>query len=152
MQSPVRTVLRTLAGRLPDKTKKGKKVKKIPFVIFWSDFLQKFSAENQELLSEVVNAVSSTRKSGKVADSILDKLASQLSAYPQPHVLAGCRTYIEKDYAAEGKNERYLVGIIRQLAKRNGDGQRPALNGPTKTEGQLAIERAEQELQQEVGQ
>jgi hypothetical protein len=141
---------RTLAGRLQDKTKKDKKGKNIKPSVFFSDFLQKFPAEDQELFTELVKAISSTRKSGKVADSVLDKLASQLSAYPKDHVLNGLRTYLEKDYAAEGKNERYLVGIVRQLAKRNGDGFKgQVLNMPPKTEVQIAMDRAMQELQQE---
>jgi hypothetical protein len=35
--------------------------------------------------------------------------------YPVESIMAGIETYTEKDYAAQGKGEKYLLGIIRNL-------------------------------------
>ena len=121
-------------------SKKNKKVNKKPSV-FWSDFLRRFATEDQQTLSNVLMAISSTRKSGKIAEGIQDALAVKFSQYPQGAVLAGCRTYMQKNYAAEGKDEKYLIGIVRQLSK-NGFHE----NQPAKTQGQAAIDAAAREL------
>jgi hypothetical protein len=57
-----------------------------------------------------------------VALSILDKLAETLSRYPRDVVLRSCQIYLDKNCAAEGKGERYLLGIVRGEYKRNGQG------------------------------
>jgi hypothetical protein len=118
-----------------------------------SGYLSQLPPEGQELLRQTVQAVASTRKSGKVSASVLDTLASKFAQHPEAAVLAGCRIYLERDYASEGKAEAYLLGIVRGEAKRihGGDranGSRPTpTNGPVKTPGQLAIERVFAEQQ-----
>ena len=118
-----------------------------------SQYLLEHTPEGQEIIRQIVQAIASIRRSNKVAGSVLDALAKKWSRYPQAAVLSGCRIYLDKNYASEGKSEAYLLGIIRQEAKRpNGRGQglqagqneekTPApLPRPTQTPGQRLIER-----------
>ena len=68
---------------------------------------------DQDLINRVFQAIASTRKSGKVADSVLLAQLQKWERYPVEQVEAGIRVYLEKDYAGQGKREDYLLGIIR---------------------------------------
>ena len=70
---------------------------------------------DQDLIDRVFQAVASTRKSNKVADSVLYAQLKRWERYPVEQVEAGIRVYLDKNYADEGKDEKYLYGIIRRL-------------------------------------
>jgi hypothetical protein len=118
------------------------------------DYLQQHTPEGQEILRQVVQALASTRQFGKVAPSVVNAQARKWSRFPVSVVLKACRIYLGHRYAEEGKGEAYLLGIIRQEAKRtNGHGEQsdngqdegrpPTPQSPApKTAGQRAIERA----------
>ncbi len=146
----------------PNNGNKGNKQKEASGLTL-AQYLGRLAPEDQEVIRQTVQAIASTRKSGKVAQSVLDSLAKRLDGYPQPVVLQACRTYLAKDYASQGKGEAYLLGIVRGEARRqNGNGREPSSpfvgqegKAPTpvtpapKTEGQLAIDRALAEKRRE---
>jgi len=68
---------------------------------------------DQDLINRVFQAIASTRKSNKVAESVLFAQLQKWERYPVEHVEAGIRIYLEKDYAGQGKKEDYLFGIIK---------------------------------------
>ena len=68
---------------------------------------------DQELINRCFEAIRSTRKTGKVADSVLVAQLRKWERYPVEQVETGIRAYLDKDYAAQGKREEYLWGIIR---------------------------------------
>ncbi len=68
---------------------------------------------DQELVDRAFQAIASTRKSNRVANSILLSQLQKWEKYPVDHVQAGIRIYLEKECAADGKGEKYLLGIIR---------------------------------------
>ena len=68
---------------------------------------------DQELIDQAFDAIRSTRKTGKVADSVLLAQLRRWEHYPVEQVEAGIRVYLDKGYAAQGKREDYLYGIIR---------------------------------------
>jgi hypothetical protein len=68
---------------------------------------------DQDLLNRVFQAIVSTRKCGKVKDTVLVAQLMKWQRYPVAQVEAGLRIYLEKDYAGQGKGEGYLLGIIR---------------------------------------
>jgi hypothetical protein len=68
---------------------------------------------HQNLIDSVFQAISSTRKSGRVAESVLIAQLQKWEKYPVEQVESGMRVYLEKDYAGQGKREAYLMGIIR---------------------------------------
>ena len=91
-----------------------------------------FSLKNrysdQDLIEKVFQAIASTRKSGKVAESVLLAHLQKWDRYPVVQVEAGIRIYLEKDYAGQGKRESYLLGIIRN--QKVFDREQPAAEPP----------------------
>jgi hypothetical protein len=70
---------------------------------------------NPHLIDQTVEAIKSTRKTNKVSSNILNELFKRLEKYPAQTVERGCQIYLDKNYAAQGKDEKYLLGIIRKL-------------------------------------
>lgn len=68
---------------------------------------------NQKLIDQAFDAIRSTRKTGKVSPSVLLAQLQKWKRYPVKQVEAGIRVYLEKDCAGDGRDERYLLGIIR---------------------------------------
>lgn len=69
--------------------------------------------QNPSLIDQAFQAIAATRKSGKVAESILLAQLKRWERYPVKQVESGIHIYIEKDCAGQGKREDYLLGIIR---------------------------------------
>lgn len=68
---------------------------------------------DQETIIQAFKAISSTRKSNRIADSVKVSVLKKWERYPVESVTAGIHTYLEKGYADQGKDEKYLLGIIR---------------------------------------
>jgi hypothetical protein len=68
---------------------------------------------DQKLINDVFAAIASTRKSNKVADSVLLAQLQKWERYPIEQVESGIRIYLDKAYADQDKGEDYLLGIIR---------------------------------------
>ena len=83
--------------------------KETPIVFF--NFLKRYP--NQDLIQKAFDAICSTRKSGKVSNSILIAQLQEWDQYPVNQVEEGIKIYLDKDYASQGKKEKYLLGIIR---------------------------------------
>ena len=80
---------------------------------------------DQETINQVFSAISSIRKSNRVADTVKLSILNAWEKYPSEQVLAGIRIYLEKDYAAQGKDEKYLLGIIRGSAQQKTEANIP---------------------------
>lgn len=81
---------------------------------------------DQEIINQVFDAISSTRKTGKIADNVKLSILRSWVRYPIKTVLFGIQTYLDKGCgAAQGKNEKYLLGIIRNLSEGSGGPQKP---------------------------
>jgi hypothetical protein len=78
-----------------------------------------------ELLEQVFSAISSTRKTNRITESVKLRFLQDCGKYPVHQVEAGLRVYLEKDYASQGKNEKYLLGIIRNQHGQNGEAPDP---------------------------
>ena len=68
---------------------------------------------DRDLINQCFESISSTRKTNRISDSVKLQILNQWKNYPADQVMAGIRIYLEKNYAATGKNEKYLLGIIR---------------------------------------
>ena len=79
-----------------------------------------------EIIEKTFQEISSTRKTGRIADSVKLGILKSWAKYPVESVMQGIRTYLEKNYASEGKNEKYLAGIIRNIPA-----PEPKPTGPT---------------------
>lgn len=76
--------------------------------------MMKSRYKNPALIDQAFKAIASTRKSGKVADTVLLAQLKKWERYPIEQVEAGIKIYLDKDYAGQGKGEAYLLGIIRK--------------------------------------
>ncbi len=124
-----------------NKGKKGKKEKEPPPSVFNEQtFWEKFPPQDQEIIRQTIQVLHSTRKRGRVADSIIQGELRWWDQQDPAQVIQGMRTYLEKGYADQGRGEKYLRGIIR-----NSDGQTPQsapAREANKSPGHLAIQRA----------
>jgi len=74
---------------------------------------ERYPSDFQKTLDDTLKAVSSTRKSGRIADSVKVRILEKWQSFPVDQVMGGCRVYLEKGYHKQGKDEKYLLGIIR---------------------------------------
>ncbi|MEW6429579.1 MAG: hypothetical protein AB1568_16280 [Thermodesulfobacteriota bacterium] len=81
---------------------------------------------DQALLDKVIDAIASTRKSGKVSPSIVQAQFRAWERFPVEQVQEGVGIYLERDYASQGKGEKYLLGVIRGCGKREAAAGSPA--------------------------
>lgn len=90
------------------------------------------SPKDKDLFHQVKEAIYSTRKTGKVSDSIILAQLKAWEQYPVGQVHGGIEIYLSKGCHKEGKGEKYLLGIIRNhLQQEKGQEFRtgsPALN------------------------
>lgn len=82
---------------------------------------------DQETINQTFQAISSTRKSKRIADSVKLSILKSWEKYPVESVLAGVRKYLDQKYHHQGKKENYLLGIIRNS---NGQEYKSATPGP----------------------
>ncbi|RJR47691.1 MAG: hypothetical protein C4576_09145 [Desulfobacteraceae bacterium] len=106
-------------GTIPTKkgNKEGKNKGELPFSSEISLLKQRYS--DPEIIDRCLDAIRTTRKTGKVSDSVILSILQGWEKYPVDRIQEGIRLYLDKDYAGQGKNEKYLLGIIRNL---NGKG------------------------------
>jgi len=69
----------------------------------------------RSLIDQAFQAIASTRKTNRIADSVKLSVLQSWEKYPVEQVQEGIRLYISKRYADQDKGERYLCGIIRNL-------------------------------------
>jgi hypothetical protein len=67
----------------------------------------------EETYSKMIQAISQTRKGGKISPGIILSLLKSLERHSQEKIRAGIQIYLEKAYHTQGKGEKYLLGIIR---------------------------------------
>lgn len=98
----------------------------------------------RELIERCFQAIASTRKSGRIAETVKLSILRKWERYPVEQVEAGIRTYLERDYAGEGKREEYLLGIIRNLNNQGSRDQDPERHALRST-GSALLDRAMRE-------
>lgn len=97
------------------------------------DFYSEISAlkerySDQETIDQAFDAIQSTRKTNRIADSVKLSTLQSWERYPVETVVTSIKTYLDKCYHRQGKNEKYLLGIIRNS---NGTGTNDAPEGKT---------------------
>jgi len=66
-----------------------------------------------EIIHETLEAISLTRKAKRIAGTVKLKILQSWDSYSVEQVIAGCKVYLNKECYREGKNEKYLMGIIK---------------------------------------
>jgi len=91
---------------------------------------------DQEIINQAFQAISATRKTSRISDSVKLSILQSWGKHPVESVMAGIRTYIERGYPEQGKDEKYLLGIIRNHKAED----RESFTGPVmKSTGSLAL-------------
>jgi len=85
----------------------------------------------QEIINQAFNAIASNRKTNRISDSVKLSILKSWDQYTIESVLAGIRTYLEKECASQGKGEKYLLGIIRNKPDETYIQDRPTQNTNT---------------------
>jgi hypothetical protein len=138
------------SGYKEKKGKKGEKGNTAGSAIAVEDSLSGFSHAGQDLIRRTLSAVAGTAKSRRSTQAAQNSFASELARFPKSAVITGCQAYLDRDCAVDGKNEKYLLGIVRNSAK-NSEAN-PSAQSPCsthKTQGQKALEKAMADLRQE---
>lgn len=77
--------------------------------------------EESETIKATLEAFASTRKTGKMAESVTRRILERMWEYREKHgfelVVDACKVYLDRDCAADGKDEKYFFGILRNEAK-----------------------------------
>lgn len=89
----------------------------------------RYSPEQLTIIDKAIDAFRSTRRTNRLADSVILTECRWWKTHAVDHVVEGLRTYVEKDCAADGKDEKYARGIIRNL-----NGTRATCRLPKKSE------------------
>jgi hypothetical protein len=90
---------------------------------------------DQTTIDQTLEAIATTRKTGRLADTVTLAILKAWGRYTVDQVMTGARTYLERDYAGQGRNERYLLGIIR-----NSDGTATESQTATKSTGSRLLD------------
>ena len=123
VQTDVTTDVRTGDEQVMTEKKKVNEKEKTPAEILSeiSELEKRYS--DQETINQAFQAISSTRKSNRIADSVKLSILQSWERYPVESVMTGIKTYLEKGYADQGKKEAYLLGIIRNLKPEDNTGE-----------------------------
>ena len=89
----------------------------------------RYTSEQLRVIDQAVDAFRSTRKTNRIADSVILAEFQWWEGHNPESVTEGLRTYVDKGYAGEGKPEKYARGIIRN--NRPGGTGHPGRSGVT---------------------
>lgn len=110
-------------------TKKGNKEgKQNPEKIFAKISTLKSRYSDPRLIDKAIEAIASTRKTNRIADTVILAQLEKWGRYPADQVETAIRIYLDRDFAAQGKGENYLFGIIRGEHKSANLQQKPIIN------------------------
>lgn len=98
---------------------------------------------DQELLQLAFEAIASTRKGNRIADGKKQSILQSWQKYPVDQVQEGIKVYLGKGYAEQGKDERYLRGIIQNQNNRGTRGKDQ--EGEFKSTGSALLDKATRE-------
>ena len=100
-----------------EKTPKAKqKDKNVSLTPEWKNMIEWFkglSAANKDLVNDTFVRVGETRASGKLSDRAVLNIWTRMMKHKHSAVIRACQTYSEKEMQLEGKDEKYLLGIVR---------------------------------------
>lgn len=85
-----------------------------------AELLDRFENPNvRSLVEKALDKIALTRKSGRVAESVVTGLLRKLLAFESWKVGTGITKYLQGEYYLDGKDERYLLGIVRNVTHRD---------------------------------
>ena len=80
-----------------------------------SEKRSRYTPDQLAIIDSAIADFRSTRKTGRIADRVILAELVWWEGHDPDSVVTGRRTYSEKGYAADGKDEKYARGIIRRI-------------------------------------
>lgn len=105
-------------------TEEGKEGKDSPAVEIEAH-RARYTPAQLEIIDRALDAFRTTRKTGRIADSIVLHEFTYWERFPVGQVIGGLRVYLQKGYAQRGKDEKYARGIIRNTMAEPEDPEDP---------------------------
>ncbi len=78
-----------------------------------SSLVLKLFPSGKDLFEQTRKAISTTRKTGKIKDTVILSMLKGWERYTPGQVEKGARIYLEKSYHLQSRDEKYLRGVIR---------------------------------------
>jgi len=94
------------------RTKEHKNIKPPEGILAEISILQERYSD-RDLINQCFTAISSTRNSNRISNSVKLSILQAWANYSIESIIKGINTYLDKEYYQQGKNEKYLLGIIR---------------------------------------
>ncbi len=82
-----------------------------------SELLERYTQEERSQIEEAFRCIATTRRTGKLAESIKRAELKYWDTFEKWKVLTGITTYLDKALHTYGKRENYLRGIIRNASQ-----------------------------------
>ena len=82
---------------------------------------QNYPLRYRDLIEKAIGQIALTRKDHAISEGIIEGFLADLEKYQLWQIGQGIRTYIRGGHAQKGKNEKYLLGIIRGQDKNEGE-------------------------------
>ena len=73
----------------------------------------------RDLVEKSIDLIAMTRKSGKIAESVLCRYLSQILQYEEWKIGTAITIYLSREYWLDKKGEKYLLGILRRVTSRD---------------------------------
>lgn len=77
------------------------------------NLFERYSEHDIGLITDALKAIATTRKHGKISDNVRDAILMKWDSVSVEKVISGIKLYLDKGYHVDGKDEKYLWGIIR---------------------------------------
>lgn len=87
-----------------------------------SDLLARYSEPQRDRIKDCWNCIRTTRRSSKIADSIVISELEKWDKFDVRRVMYGIEKYLSGEYYQDGKKENYLYGIMRNATQKEIDG------------------------------
>ena len=78
-------------------------------------YRSRYNTHQLKIIDESIDAFIKTRTSGKISNSVLLREYIYWEKYKPQRVIAGLKTYLNKQCYVDKKNEKYARGIIRLM-------------------------------------
>lgn len=79
--------------------------------------LARYTPEQQERIRESIEALATTRKTGKIAGNLIAAMLKRWDRLDVKRVLYGIEVYLDKEYFLQGKKEGYLLAIMTNASE-----------------------------------
>lgn len=104
----------------------------------YRELTARYSLAQRKQISTCIKNLATTRKSSRIAESVILAMVRKFDTQPIDRVMHGIKTYLDNELHLDGKDEKYLWGIIRRA---NQGEMEPRTRGQTRQRYNSPVER-----------